>query len=132
MQTLGEHMGHNLDEGDMRIVRRIQELQAAKMRAAQTGGASEQELGPSEIEQQLGQQAQQLRKSTASAQAKQAQAAQAQQTSPQPPAAPSSPVGTSKPYPAEGGAPAAPSVEDTQPQIPGLQSPGAEAGEIEQ
>jgi hypothetical protein len=101
------------------------EAHFAKMRAAQTGGASEEGLGPSDIER-----AQQQGKSAAGQQAtlqgaQAAQAAQQQAVSPSAPAAPSGPAGVSRPYPAQAGPQSQAPVEQPSPDVQSAEPPPA-------
>jgi hypothetical protein len=77
---------------------------AKKMRAAQTGGASETGLGPTEAEQTLVKQAAALQQQSAAAGAQQAAQAQGQQSAVTPPSAPSGPEGVTTSYSAQKGA----------------------------
>jgi len=102
------------------------EAHYAKMRAAQTGGASADEiaLAPPEIPQaqMKGQEIAHQRQTAQGAQ--QAQAAQAQQQPPTPPAAPMGPQGVSEPYEAQSG---------PQPQAPAEQpQTDSDSGEQEE
>jgi hypothetical protein len=98
------------------------EASAAKMRAAQTGGASVG-LGPSEMEQQQIKQRDTSQPQTAAQGAQQAAQAQAQQTSPTPPAAPAGPTGVMEPYPAQNAPEPPPSA------TAGLPGPEADSSE---
>jgi hypothetical protein len=92
---------------------------AKKMRAAQTAGASETGLGPSQAEQTLVKQQGALQQQAAGVGAQQAAQAQRQQTSVAPPPAPTGPQGTTAPYSAQKGAVGGPGTVQAPPAAPG-------------
>jgi hypothetical protein len=100
------------------------EAGAKKMHAAQTGGASETGLGPTEAEQTLVKQRGALQQQSAAAGAQAAAQAQGQQASVAPPPAPVGPQGTTAPYSAQKGAVGGPGTLETPPAAPaGPQEP---------
>lgn len=82
---------------------RQEEVNAQKMRAAQTGGG-DQSLGPSDIDQAAAKQNQAASRQAAQQAAQKAAQAQAAQAPVNAPPAPSGPVGTTIPFPAQKGA----------------------------
>jgi hypothetical protein len=88
---------------------------AKKMRAAQTAGASETGIGPTQAEQTLVKQQGALQQQAAAAGAQQATQAQGQQTSVAPPPAPTGPQGTTTPYSSQKGAVGGPGITQTPP-----------------
>jgi hypothetical protein len=107
LKRYGQALGGGPSAFDEEVEKHLagHEAHYAKMRAAQTGGASADEmaLAPPEIPQaqMQGQQISHQRQTAQSAQ--QAQAAQAQQQQPTPPPAPIGPAGVSEPYEAQSG-----------------------------
>lgn len=106
------------------------EAGARKERAAQTGGASDTGLGPSDIERAQMQEGPAIAQKQAQQSAQQASQAQASAQPVNAPPAPSSAVGTSQPYSAQRGPQPPPEsgAQDVEPEVPGIQSPGAQAG----
>lgn len=91
------------------------EQNAAKMRAAQTGGG-DQSLGPSDIDQAAVKQGQAMNKQADTQAAQQAAQAQAAQVPVNAPPAPSGPQGSTIPFPAQKGAVGGPGNAPQPPQ----------------
>jgi hypothetical protein len=138
IQHFGQALGGGVtpfdEEVEHHLQRRLREREAnaAKMRAAQTGGASETGLGPTQAEQAQVKQTGALQQQSAAAGAQAAAQAQGQQASVAPPPAPVGPQGTTAPYSAQKGAVGGPGIVQTPPAAPaGPQAPepGPEEGE---
>jgi hypothetical protein len=134
MVHLGKMMGDPRDQFDRDVEGHLAKLYPheagyEKMRSAQEGG---QDLGPSDIDKEEVQQQQGQAKAQAAQGAQQASQAQAQQTPVNAPPAPTGPAGVSTPYPAQNAPQPPPSTQDTEPSVPGMQSPASEVGQSQQ
>lgn len=131
VKQYGHALGGSPTAFDEAVEEHLQGLEAnsKKMREAQEGG---QELGPSDIDKEETQQSQGQAKAQAAQGAQQASQAQAQQAPVNAPPAPSGSAGVSTPYPAQNTPPEAPSTQDVEPEVPGMQSPASQVGQPQQ